>query len=80
MAMVYPSLSANWDRLLTVTVSGRLPKDYEPQAVHTRYTFHTVSGKTHVLELRDFDAMQDAVTLDGHTLFYLIKGGMTELP
>ena len=76
----YKVLSANWDRLLTVTVSGRLPKDYEPQAVHTRYTFHTVSGKTHVLELRDFDAMQDAVTLDGHTLFYLIKGGMTQLP
>ena len=76
----YTVFSASWERLLTVTVSGRLPKDYELKEVHTRYTYHSVSGKTHILELRDFDAMHDAVTLDGYTLFYLIKGGMTELP
>ena len=40
----------------------------------------TVSGGTHTVELSDYDAMHDAVTMDGHTLFYLIKGGMTELP
>ena len=37
-------------------------------------------GGTHVIELSDYDGMHDAVTLDGHTCFYLIKGGMTELP
>ena len=76
----YTVLSAAWDRLLTVTVSGRLTKDYQPKAVHTRYTVHTVSGTTHTIELSDFDGMHDAVTLDGHTLFYLIKDGMTNLP
>ena len=76
----YNTFSAAWERLLTVTVSGKLPADWEMKEVHTRYTFHTVSGGTHTLELSDYDGMHDAVTMDGHTLFYLIKGGMTELP
>ena len=66
--------------LLTVTVSGRLPKDWELKEAHTKYTLRTVSGGAHTIELSDYDGMHDAVTLDGHTLFYLIKGGMTELP
>jgi hypothetical protein len=32
------------------------------------------------VELSDYDGIHDAVTLDGYTLFYLIKGGMTALP
>ena len=66
--------------LLTVTVSGKLPDGWEKKETHTKYTLHTVSGGTHVIELSDYDGMHDAVTLDGHTYFYLIKGGMTELP
>ena len=76
----YETFSAAWERLLTVTVSGRLPADWQPKEAHTRYTFRTVSGGRHTLELSDYDAMHDAVTMDGHTMFYLIKGGMTELP
>ena len=76
----YDTFSAAWERLLTVTVSGRLPEDYEKKETHTKYTFHSVSGGMHTVELSDYDGMHDAVTMDGHTLFYLIKGGMTELP
>ena len=76
----YDAFSAAWERLLTVTVSGRLPSGWEPKEAHTKYTIRTVSGGSHTIELSDYDGMHDAVTLDGHTLFYLIKGGMTELP
>ena len=72
--------SAAWERLLTVTVSGKLPDGYRPGETHTKYTFRTVSGGTHTVGLSDYDGMHDAVTMDGHTLFYLIKNGMTELP
>ena len=34
----------------------------------------------HTLELSEFDALHDAVTLDGCTLFYLIREGIPELP
>ncbi len=76
----YDTFSAAWERLLTVTVSGRLPKDWELKEPHTKYTLRTVSGGAHTIALSDYDGMHDAVTLDGHTIFYLIKGGMTELP
>lgn len=76
----YDAFSAAWERLLTVTVSGRLPEGWEKKETHTKYTLRTVSGGTHTIELSDYDGMHDAVTLDGHTRFYLIKGGMTELP
>ena len=78
--IAYDAFSAAWERLLTVTVSGRLPEGWQPKETHTRYIFRTVSGGRHTMELSDYDGMHDAVTMDGHTLFYLIKGGMTELP
>ena len=76
----YDAFDAAWERLLTVTVSGRLPGGWQKKETHTKYTLRTVSGGTHTIELSDYDGMHDAVTLDGHTRFYLIKGGMTELP
>ena len=76
----YDAFDAAWERLLTVTVSGRLPGGWQKKETHTKYTLRTVSGGTHTIELSDYDGMHDAVTLDGHTYFYLIKGGMTELP
>ena len=76
----YNAFAAAWERLLTVTVSGQLPKDWQLKDTHTKYTLRTVSGGMHTIELSDYDGMHDAVTLDGHTCFYLIKGGMTELP
>ena len=76
----YETFEAAWDRLLTVTVSGKLSQEYEPGNVHTKYTFRTVSGRTHILELSDLDQMHDLVTLDGASRFYLIKNGLTDLP
>ena len=76
----YEAFEAAWERLLTVTVSGTLPQDWQTKEAHTKYTFRTVSGGTHTVELSDYDGMHDAVTVDGHTVFYLIKGGMTDLP
>ena len=79
-AISWETFSADYERLLTVTVSGRLPNGWEKQPSEKKYTFRTVSGGTHTLELSPFDPMHDAVTVDGYTLFYLIRGGMTDLP
>lgn len=74
------TFEAAYDRLLTVTFSGTLPKDAEWKDGYKKFTFHTLSGGTHTVILSDWDSMHDAVTVDGSTLFYLIKGGMTDLP
>ncbi len=71
---------AAYERLLTVNVSGKLPEDYEKQETYKKYTFRTVSGGTHTVELSPWDPFQDAVTVDGYTLFYLVRGSMTDLP
>ena len=76
----YATFAAAYERLLTVTVSGTLPEGYAPGEAYKKYTFRTVSGGTHTLELSDYDGIHDAVTMDGETRFYLIRGGMTELP
>jgi hypothetical protein len=76
----YETFAAAYERMLTVTVSGKLPEEYETKKTHTKYTFRTVSGGTHTVELCDYDGIHDAVIMDGCMLFYLIKDGMTELP
>ena len=76
----YETFAAAYERMLTVTVSGKLPEGYEAKEAHTKYTFRTVSGGTHTVELCDYDGIHDAVIMDGCMMFYLIKGGMTELP
>ena len=76
----YESFEAAYDRLLTVTFSGKLPEGAEWKEPYKKYTFRTRSGGTHTVTLSDWDGIHDAVTVDGSTLFYLIKGGMTELP
>lgn len=76
----WDTFEAAYERLLTVTVSGKLDSAFRPGEPHTRYTFRTVSGGTHTVELSDYDGLHDAVTMDGETLFYLIQGGMPELP
>ena len=74
------AMEAAYDRLSVVTVSGELPAGTAPGKTDIKYTFRTASGGTRQVELSDFDGMHDCVTLDGYTRFYLIKGGMTELP
>ncbi len=59
-----------------VTVSGRLPEKAEIGEAHTRYTFETVSGKTHTVVLSAWDALHDAVTVDGQTRYYLFRESM----
>ena len=73
----YTSFEAAYNSLLMVTVSGRLPEGWTPSAEpHTVFTFTQYDGTVHTVTLTDFDAFHDAVTLDGMSLFYLIKGGM----
>ena len=71
---------AAYDRLLTVTFSGTLPENAQWNEAYKKYTFRTLSGGTHTVTLSDWDGIHDAVTVDGSTLFYLIRGGMTGLP
>ena len=78
--IAWEAFEAAYNRLLVVTVSGTLPRGATWGEAHTKYTFRTVSGGTHTVVLSDFDGIHDAVTLDGDTLFYLIHGGMTEMP
>ena len=74
------AFEAAYERMLVVTVSGRLPADWEKQETETRYVFQSVSGAVHTVELSPWDGIHDAVTLDGETIFYLIQEGMGELP
>ena len=76
----YTVFEADYERMRVVNVSGRLPDGWEKKETRERYVFRTVSGTEHTVELSAFDAMHDAVTVDGCTLFYLIRGGMGEMP
>ena len=72
----YETFSASYARLIVATVSGRLPPGWTSEAApHTTYTFYDVSGDVCTVALADFDAMHDAVLVDGEAVFYLIKGG-----
>ncbi|MGN0747059.1 MAG: DUF4340 domain-containing protein [Aristaeellaceae bacterium] len=74
----YTSFEAAYNSLLVVTVSGPLPEGWvTAEQPHTVYTFTQFDGTTHTVTLTAYDAFHDAVTLDGMSLFYLIKGGMT---
>ena len=79
-AIAYAAFEAAYERLLTVTFSGTLPEGAEWQEAYKKYTFRTLSGGTHTVTLSDWDGLHDAVTVDGSTMFYLIRDGMTDLP
>ena len=74
----YDTFAAAYERMRVVTVSGELPSGWKKQESTVVYTFSALNGATHTVELSPFDAMHDAVTVDGYTLFYLIRGGITE--
>jgi hypothetical protein len=45
---------------------------------HTTYTFVSTTGLKHTVALAKFDALHDAVIVDGNALLlYRIDGGMT---
>ena len=72
----YSAFEAAYNDLLLVTVSGQLPAGWEAQeAPHTVFTFEG-GGERHTVELTRFDALHDAVVIDGYAMFYLIQGGM----
>lgn len=72
----YAAFESAYNALTLVTVSGTLPEGESVTAApHTVYAFTDVDGSTHTVELATFDALHDAVSVDGHQAFYLIKGG-----
>ena len=71
---------AAYNRMRVVSFSGEIPDGWKRKETHTTYLFRTINGKTHRIELSEFDAMHDAVTVDGQTMFYLIHDGMGEMP
>lgn len=73
----YTAFSASWEQLWNVRVSGWLPDGFTvTEPVHTTLSFVTQSGQTHTLALAPYDALHDAVIVDGTALFYLISGGL----
>ncbi len=61
----------------TVTVSGRLPDGYAPDGNLTaRIVFTFRDGRTRSLEIAAFDALHDALGVDGTYLHYLPKGAL----
>ena len=44
---------------------------------HTVYAFDDVAGDRHTVALTAFDALHDAVIIDGSAVFYLIRGGFS---
>lgn len=74
----YAAFESAYNELLKVTVSGYLPDGWQQEeAPHTTWIFEAATGESHTLELVRFDAMHDAVLLNGSALFYLIRDGMT---
>ena len=75
-AIDYTAFETAYNALTLVKVSGTLPANTTlPDAPHTVYTFTDVDGTVHTVELATFDVLHDAVIVDGHGAFYLIKGG-----
>ena len=74
----YTAFSAAYNQLMMVTMSGRLPDGWTAaDAPHTVWTFTDVDGTVHTVALTRYDAMHDAVAIDGVALFYLIQGGFS---
>ena len=74
----YDAFAAAYNAWSLVTVSGVLPEgEYALEEPPYRYIFTDVDGTVHEVGLTTFDALHDAVIVDGHAAFYLIKGGFT---
>lgn len=74
-ACSFEAFEAAYDRLITVSVSGVLPEDsVVDEAPHTVYTFTDVDGTVHTVALHTCGVLHDAVSVDGHLAFYLVKG------
>lgn len=77
----WAAFESAYNELLKVTVSGELPQGWQTaEAPHTTFVFQAATGETYTVALSSFDAMHDAVLVNGQALFYLIKGGMAFEP
>lgn len=77
----WDAFSNAYGALLLVTVSGTLPEGWSADAPpHTVYEFSTQTGADHTIALTSFDAMHDAVLVDGSAVFYLIKDALHFAP
>lgn len=74
----YDTFAAAYVRMEVTTVSGTLPVDFLPPDTppHTVYSFTALSGQSHTVALAPFDALHDAVFVDGEAMFYLIHDGL----
>ncbi len=72
----YTAFETAYSNLALVMVSGTLPEGEATSAApHTVYTFTDMDETVHTVALATFDVLHDAVIVDGHQAFYLIKGG-----
>jgi hypothetical protein len=71
----FPDFEAAITALQSVTVSGRLPEGFVPiENSSIKLVFTLLDGRTRTLEAVTFDALQDALGVDGTYLYYLPKG------
>ncbi|MBQ8537853.1 MAG: DUF4340 domain-containing protein [Clostridia bacterium] len=77
-AMSLDAFESRLTALASVSVGGRLPAGYQPsEAVTDTLAFTFTDGATRVITLTPYDALHNAVGVDGVYLFYLIKGGLS---
>lgn len=78
VSVPYLEFESAYNDLLKVTVSGFLPAGWQTdEAPHTTFVFQSATGESYTLSLARFDALHDAVLLDGNAVFYLIHDGMS---
>ena len=74
----FSAFEAAYIRMETVRISGLLPAGWQiTEPPHTVFTLVSTAGTRHTIELSRFDAMHDAVIIDGCSMFYIISGGLT---
>ena len=76
----YDDFSARITSLQAVTVSGRLPQSFASDAAPSYSMVLTfLDGRTRTVEAVPYDALHDALRVDGVFLHYLIKGELEEI-
>jgi hypothetical protein len=74
----YDTFEAAYLRMETAKVTGKLPDGWSStEDARVTMTFVSSQGQTHVIRLIPYDALHDAVELDGCSLFYIIQDGLT---
>lgn len=72
------AFAARLEALNAIRVGGRLPQGFTPgEAPAGTMVFTTRSGLTRTVTLAPYDALHNAVGVDGVYLFYLVKGGLS---